>query len=87
MVPCKIIFLNSPKRCAIKYRQEAIYVKFNDDQKAHLATLGVPRQMVEYWEKGGGIGKKYAPAVAKVLRKPVEEVLYPADTNGKAESA
>lgn len=61
---------------------------FNSDQKAHLETLGVPRQMITYWEKGGGIGKKYAPAVSKVLRKPLEEVLYPhEEKNGKAASA
>ena len=50
---------------------------FNSDQKAHLKTLGVPRQIITYWEKGGGIGKKYAPAVSKVLRKTIVEVLYP----------
>ena len=62
-------------------------MKFNADQKAHLETLGVPRQIITYWEKGGGIGKKYAPAVAKALRKPLEEVLYPHEKNGKAASA
>jgi len=62
---------------------------FNSDQKAHLETLGVPRQMITYWEKGGGIGKKYAPAVSKVLRKTVVEVLYPEDEKkgGTAASA
>jgi hypothetical protein len=61
---------------------------FNDDQKAHLETLGVPRQIVTYWEKGGGIGKKYAPDVAKVLRIPLEEVLYPKEEkNGKGNAA
>ena len=59
---------------------------FNSDQKAHLETLGVPRQMITYWEKGGGIGKKYAPAVSKVLRKTIIEVLYPKEKNRKTAS-
>lgn len=62
-------------------------MRFNDDQKSHLLTLGVPRQMIEYWEKGGGIGKKYAPDVSKVLRRPLEDVLYPAKNNVKAPAA
>jgi hypothetical protein len=60
---------------------------FQDAEIRAMVALGVPRNIIAYWEKGGGIGKTYAPIVAKVLGKKLEEVLYPEDKNGKAASA
>jgi len=54
---------------------------FQDAEIRAMVALGVPRNIIAYWEKGGGIGKTYAPIVAKVLGKKLEEVLYPKEEN------
>ena len=61
--------------------------KFHDAEIRAMVALGVPRNIIAYWEKGGGVGKTYAPIVAKVLGKTLEEVLYPEKKTGKAASA
>jgi len=61
-------------------------MKFHDAEIRAMVALGVPRNIIAYWERGGGIGKTYAPVVAKVLGKSLEEILYPNEekiVNGK----
>jgi len=61
---------------------------FHDAEIRAMVALGVPRNIIAYWEGGGGIGKTYAPTVAKVLGKTLEEVLYPKEEKtDKAASA
>ncbi|TSA00472.1 MAG: hypothetical protein D4R80_00970 [Deltaproteobacteria bacterium] len=63
-------------------------MKFHDAEIRAMVALGVPRNIITYWENGGGIGKTYAPTVAKVLGKTLEEVLYPKEEkNGKGTAA
>lgn len=51
---------------------------FTDTERAWLRSEGVPRQVITYWESDESIrpGPKYAPIVAKVMRKSLEWVLY-----------
>lgn len=63
-------------------------MKFHEAEIRAMMALGVPRNIITYWEGGGGIGKTYAPIVAQVLGKTLEEVLYPKEEkNGKAPAA
>jgi len=71
-----------PGRSFIIVPNGGIIMTFQDAEIRAMVALGVPRNIIAYWEKGGGIGKTYAPIVAKVLGKKLEEVLYPAEKNG-----
>ncbi len=52
-------------------------MKFTDDQKRWLRAEGVPPQMIYHWERGAGIGRKYARIVGKVLGKNPIDVIDP----------
>jgi transcriptional regulator with XRE-family HTH domain len=51
-------------------------MKFTDTEKGWLLdTEGIERQHIYNWEQGGGISIKYLPAVAKVKRITIDELV------------
>jgi hypothetical protein len=56
---------------------EVISLKLHIAEIRALRALGVPPGIIYYVNKGGGVGKKYAPIFARVLGRTLEEVLYP----------